>query len=65
MKSNWEIIQDNGCISTSRLKVYEGWIVRYWNGDDSNGMVFVPDRHHAWSLDEKIECGVSGVKIDD
>lgn len=68
MMLEWDIIQYDPYGETSRLKVYGGWIIRYWEECSGNNCIeFIPDVHHAWKIESNYikECPVSGVKIDD
>jgi hypothetical protein len=49
IKSEWEYF----AAGTSRMKVIRGWIVRSVLGD-STCMVFVPDEHHRWAIDDSL-----------
>lgn len=42
----WEHIAE----FTYRLRVHEGWIVKYADTDESVGMVFVPDSENDWYI---------------
>ena len=54
MKFEWEIIDRHNRIdshSTYRARVKGGWLVRC--GDyDSISLIFVPDEHHTWKVEE-------------
>jgi hypothetical protein len=47
-KIEWELLASEG-LTTSRLKVPSGWIIKYESGDAAS-MVFVPDPKHEWKL---------------
>ena len=47
-KIEWELLAIEG-LTTSRLRVPSGWIVKYEAGDEVS-MVFVPDPNHEWKI---------------
>ena len=55
MKSKWEMICYDDNYSTTRLKCFGGWVVRYECYDDglnrtSVALVFTPDPQHEWDI---------------
>ena len=52
-KLKWEpIAWYNEYVTTARLKVFKGWLVRCLGDDEgeSDCMSFVPDENHDWKL---------------
>lgn len=62
MKFEWEYIErEEDYWSTCRAKIHGGWIIKHNMYSEviddgsysvSNSMVFVPDPHHCWSIDD-------------
>lgn len=52
-KNPWEKIYEDQESSTKKMKVKDGWIVKYetWNleGNISSSLVFVRDIEHLWN----------------
>lgn len=46
MKFEWTLISNN----TVRAKVFGGWIVRSYAGENEECMVFIPDPEHEWRI---------------
>ncbi len=56
-KLEWETIDNNPIGSTTRLKVFGGWLINIFvvsinNGISEMNTVFISDPNHEWSLEE-------------
>ena len=44
----WEKLSEG----TYRAKVLGGWVLRDFDGESGNAMIFVPDPNHEWGVGE-------------
>jgi len=46
----WETIEDTSTGRTARMKVPNGWIVRFTYNAKAVAMTFIPDSDHSWRI---------------